>query len=139
MEVPYPPPAARVDVVPNSPIVMKHAVWIDGQWMWHGRRWIWEAGQWIDLAPNQFYARPTMGWLSDGRLVWFAGSLRRKEEASVAPAAPTGQPSASAATAPSNATGATLQNAPPRNVVPPNVVSPKAAVPTSVPTPSAKP
>ncbi len=130
MEVPYPPPAARVDVVPNPPYVMKHAVWIDGQWMWHGRRWIWEAGQWIDLAPDQFYARPTMEWLSDGRLVWFAGSLRRKEEATnVAPAAPIGQPSATAAVAPSNTTGATLPNAAP----------PNATVPTSVPTPAAGP
>jgi hypothetical protein len=127
MEVPYPPPAARVDVVPNPPYVMKHAVWIDGQWMWHGRRWIWEAGQWIDLAPDQFYARPTMEWLSDGRLVWFAGSLRRKEEAtSVSPVA---QPSATAAVAPSNATGATLPNPPP----------PSVTVPTSVPTPAVSP
>ena len=102
MEIPYPPPAARVDVVPRPPASMKHAVWLDGQWMWHGRRWIWEGGQWIDLAPEQFYARPTVQWLADGRLVWFAGSLRRKEDANMAPKAASA-PSAVVAPSPSAA------------------------------------
>jgi hypothetical protein len=82
VEVPYPPPAARVDVIPLSPLDMKHPVWIDGQWLWRGRRWVWEAGQWADLGPGQFYARPTVQYVADGRLMWFPGSLRVDTSAS---------------------------------------------------------
>lgn len=44
-EVPYPPPAARVEFVPKQP--SDRAVWIDGEWTWGGRRWAWRAGRWI--------------------------------------------------------------------------------------------
>lgn len=99
VEIPYPPPAARVDVVPQPPQDMKHPAWIDGQWLWRGRRWVWEAGRWVDLGPDQFYARPTVQWLSDGRLMWFAGSLRLKTTpttpaVSASGAEPSGAPAA---------------------------------------------
>ena len=45
VEVPYPPPAARVEFVPKQP--SDRAVWIDGEWTWNGRRWGWRAGRWV--------------------------------------------------------------------------------------------
>jgi hypothetical protein len=76
MPVPYPPPAARVDIIPYPPEEFARPAWIDGQWVWRGRRWVWEEGRWIDLAPNQVYAKPMIVRRSDGQLVWFAGTLR---------------------------------------------------------------
>ena len=80
VEVPYPPPAARVDMLDAPPAKMKHAVWVDGQWMWHGGRWVWHPGEWTDLAPGQVYAPPTLLYLSDGKLHWFAGALRNASD-----------------------------------------------------------
>ncbi len=45
VEVPYPPPAARVEFVPKQP--SDSAVWVDGEWTWNGRRWGWRAGRWV--------------------------------------------------------------------------------------------
>ena len=73
--VPFPPPPARADIVPDMPKAMKKPVWVDGQWMWHATRWVWEPGQWVDLPPKQIYARPTIVRLSDGKLHWFAGAF----------------------------------------------------------------
>lgn len=75
--VPYPPPPARVDVVPDPPPELKTPVWVDGQWFWRGRRWVWESGEWVDLLPGQVYAKPIVVRRSDGQLVWFAGTFRR--------------------------------------------------------------
>lgn len=54
--VPYPPPPARVELVPDEP--EEGAVWVDGNWVWRGRRWVWRFGQWVEpvagvrWAPN---------------------------------------------------------------------------------------
>lgn len=77
--VPYPPPAAHVDVVPEAPAAMKNAVWVDGQWLWLGRRWWWESGRWVDLLPGQVYAGPRVYRRTDGQLVWFKGVLKGGE------------------------------------------------------------
>jgi hypothetical protein len=47
-EVPYPPPAALVEVVPPSPGSL--AVWLDGYWTWQGQFYVWMRGGWV-LAP----------------------------------------------------------------------------------------
>lgn len=126
--VPYPPPAAKVDIVQLAPDGMKHAVWIDGQWMWRGRRWIWEAGQWVDLGPDQVYALPFVQRRYDGQLVWFPGSLRSKTTASA---------SSSAGSAPSSTAPAPSTTAPSTTAPPP---SPPAAPSLSVsPSPSPPP
>ena len=39
LPVDYPPPPARVELVPNAP--SGEAVWIDGEWQWQGQRWAW--------------------------------------------------------------------------------------------------
>ena len=49
-EVPYPPPAALVEVVPNAP-GDDGAVWVDGHWLWRGRYYVWERGGWL-LPPE---------------------------------------------------------------------------------------
>ena len=46
VEVPYPPPPARVEYVPERP-KDGNMVWLDGEWTWRGRRWGWKAGRWV--------------------------------------------------------------------------------------------
>lgn len=74
--VPYPPPAARVEVIPDpkSPTL----VWVDGQWVWKSRRWVWQAGQWEEPLENGFYAPPSTVMLSDGSVAYFPGVWRKK-------------------------------------------------------------
>jgi hypothetical protein len=43
--VPFPPPPARAEIVPQQP--NDRAVWIDGEWVWQTRRWAWRKGRWI--------------------------------------------------------------------------------------------
>ena len=45
IEVPFPPPAVRADVVPPRP--RPESVWIDGEWHWQGTRWGWRRGVWV--------------------------------------------------------------------------------------------
>lgn len=45
VEVPYPPPPARVEQIPQQP--NDAAVWIDGEWVWQTRRWAWRKGRWV--------------------------------------------------------------------------------------------
>jgi hypothetical protein len=52
--VPYPPPPARVEYVPEQP--RAGAVWIDGEWSWQGRRWAWKAGRWVVPPEGAAYA-----------------------------------------------------------------------------------
>jgi hypothetical protein len=44
-QVPYPPPPARVEYVPERP--EGPVVWVDGEWTWQGRRWAWKPGRWV--------------------------------------------------------------------------------------------
>ena len=50
VEVPYPPPPARVEFVPKQP--SSSAVWVDGEWTWNGRRWGWRVGRWLVPPPD---------------------------------------------------------------------------------------
>jgi hypothetical protein len=45
VKVPFPPPPARVEYVPEQP--RDDAVWIDGEWAWEGRLWAWTYGRWV--------------------------------------------------------------------------------------------
>jgi len=54
IQIPYPPPPARVEVVPPQP--NSSAVWIDGEWTWTGRRWAWKYGRWVVPPPGAAYS-----------------------------------------------------------------------------------
>lgn len=45
VQVPYPPPPARAEAVPE--VENDDAVWIDGEWVWQTRRYAWRAGRWV--------------------------------------------------------------------------------------------
>jgi hypothetical protein len=74
LAVPYPPPAAEVEMIP--PIPEQGAVWVDGEWSWKGRRWVWEPGGWV-LAPQNdaYYAKWTISIRpEDGTMRFSPGS-----------------------------------------------------------------
>jgi hypothetical protein len=74
--VPYPPPPARVEFVPDKP--RADAVWVDGEWTWQGRRWAWRAGRWV-IPPKDAAFAP---WIAvrdkSGVLYVAAGTWRDK-------------------------------------------------------------
>ena len=72
--VPYPPPPARVEVVPPAPPALKGSVWVDGEWQWKGRRWVWQPGQWELPYAGSYYAPATTIRLADGSLAYFPGN-----------------------------------------------------------------
>jgi hypothetical protein len=76
VSVPYPAPAARVEVVGSPPASLKDAVWIDGEWLWKARRWVWQGGHWDLPLPGGYYAPPTTVRLSDGALAHYAGTWK---------------------------------------------------------------
>jgi hypothetical protein len=49
IEVPFPPPPARLERVPDRP--PGRAVWVDGSWEWTGTRWRWKEGGWFEAPP----------------------------------------------------------------------------------------
>lgn len=75
VEVPYPPPPAKVEMVPEKP--REGAIWVDGEWVWRGRRWDWETGGWV-MPPAGHYAPWVLVRRDDGSLYhargrWFDG------------------------------------------------------------------
>jgi hypothetical protein len=72
IEVPYPPPAAQVEIIPPKP--REGAVWVDGEWAWEGNRWVWESGGWV-APPEHAYLAP---WLTyrqaNGKLLFASGT-----------------------------------------------------------------
>jgi len=77
--VPYPPPAARVEIVPEKP--GKRAVWIDGEWLWERRRWVWKAGRWELPPEDSYWAPPVTIRQADGTLAYFAGGWKKRDKA----------------------------------------------------------
>jgi hypothetical protein len=68
--VPGPPPAARVEIVPETP--KARAVWVDGGWLWEGIHWRWVDGGWFEAPPGYRYSRWSTQRRDDGALL-FAG------------------------------------------------------------------
>lgn len=73
VQVPYPPPPARVEYVPEQPA--DGAVWIDGEWVWQGRRYAWKPGRWVKPPANAAFApwatvRDPMGSLYIAEGTW---------------------------------------------------------------------
>jgi len=73
VEVPYPPPAALVEVVPQRPDD-GDAVWLDGHWIWRGRYYVWQRGGWMIPPEGASYATWQSVLTKDGRLVFAAGA-----------------------------------------------------------------
>ncbi len=69
------PPAHRVVVVkPASPY--KHAVWVNGHWVWRAGRHVWVQGYWIKQKPGHHWdegrwVHTRHGW------AWMPGHWRR--------------------------------------------------------------
>lgn len=74
VEVPYPPPPARVEIVPDPPA--DDAVWVDGEWVWQGGRWAWRAGRWVVVPPGVAFAPWTSVRSSNGTLHVAEGTFR---------------------------------------------------------------
>jgi hypothetical protein len=68
LEVPYPPPAALVEVVPERP-KDDAAVWLDGHWVWRGRYYVWQRGGWVIPPENGAYAAWQSVLAKAGRIV----------------------------------------------------------------------
>lgn len=66
VEVPYPPPAARVETIPPNEDAEK--VWVDGQWVWQTKRWKWQTGGWVVPPKNAYFTRWETTRKPDGRL-----------------------------------------------------------------------
>jgi hypothetical protein len=73
IEVPYPPPAARVEVVPPRP-KEPDAVWVDGEWSWQGKRWVWQPGGWVSPPAGGYFAPWLVYRLDNGRLLFAQGA-----------------------------------------------------------------
>ena len=73
-EVPYPPPAARAEVVPPKPDGA--VVWLDGQWDWTGSSWRWSHGGWIVPVTGARYQPWTSARRNDGRLFFARATWR---------------------------------------------------------------
>lgn len=73
IEVPHPPPPARVEMIPDRP--REGVVWVDGEWVWRGKRWEWDPGGWV-IPPDGYFApwvlvRRDDGSLYHARSRWF--------------------------------------------------------------------
>jgi len=90
VEVPYPPPPARVETIPKAP--QDDAVWVDGEWVWQTRRWAWKPGRWV-VAPRGLTFTPwttvrdARGSLYAASGAWHDASGREVEEPTLLAAA----------------------------------------------------
>ena len=74
VEIPYPPPPARVEFVPDKP--RDAAVWVDGEWTWHGRRWGWRPGRWVIPASGTAFSPRALIRNAEGTLFIAEGRWR---------------------------------------------------------------
>lgn len=69
--VPYPPPPARVELLPPRP--SDEATWVDGEWLWTESGWAWRPGSWEHPRPGARWAPPLSVRLPHGELVHYRG------------------------------------------------------------------
>jgi hypothetical protein len=81
--VPYPPPAARPEIIPAKP--GNQVVWVDGVWLWDRRRWVWQMGKWEVPPKGAYYATAKIVPLADGTLGWVAGGWQVPSAQAVKP------------------------------------------------------
>lgn len=82
--VPYPPPPARPEEVPEAPAT--DALWIDGEWRWRGGRWAWVYGRWVEPREGARYARWATRRQEDGQLMYAAGRWLGADDEPLPPA-----------------------------------------------------
>jgi hypothetical protein len=73
IEVPYPPPAALAETVPDRPKT-PGVVWIDGEWAYHGESFVWRRGGWVVPPPASRFAAWRTWYRRDGRLMMAGGT-----------------------------------------------------------------
>ncbi len=83
VEVPYPPPAARVETMPARPA--GDTSWVDGQWSWEGEHWTWLAGAWVIPPAGGRFAPWALRLGPDGHLTFAAASWRDAEGRALPP------------------------------------------------------
>ena len=71
VEVPYPPPPARIEYIPARP--NETALWVDGEWRYRGRRWRWIPGSWFAVPAGVKYAHWASTIRVDGVFVYASG------------------------------------------------------------------
>lgn len=67
IEVPYPPPAAHIQLIPPRPD--EAAVWLDGSWSWTGTAYLWTDGKWTEPTPGWRFAPAKTIRVPEGHLV----------------------------------------------------------------------
>jgi hypothetical protein len=75
--VPFPPPPARPEFVPEQP--HPDAVWIDGEWRWRGVRWGWIYGRWVIPPDSALWSPWSWKRRRDGQLFVAPGTWRDGE------------------------------------------------------------
>lgn len=73
VEVPYPPPAALAETIPDKP-EQAGVVWVDGEWVYHGEGFVWRRGGWVMAPPASQFAAWRTFYRSDGRLMMARGT-----------------------------------------------------------------
>jgi len=71
--VPYPPPAGLAETVPPRP-ASDDAVWIDGEWLFHGRSFVWQRGGWLIPPRGARFAPWRALYQRNGRLMLAPGT-----------------------------------------------------------------
>jgi hypothetical protein len=68
-EVPYPPPPALSELVPQRP-PGKNVVFQDGGWTWRGRYYVWQRGGWVAPDATARFCPWAFRYLADGRALF---------------------------------------------------------------------
>lgn len=72
VEVPAPPPPARIEFVPPQP--SSNDIWIDGEWVWQSGRWAWRSGYWLVPPPEALFSPSTLRRTKTGTLLLARGA-----------------------------------------------------------------
>jgi hypothetical protein len=83
VRVGFPPPPAKVELVPAKP--RAGAVWTDGEWVWQGHGWSWQSGRWVTPPIGCRFSPWTMTWGDEGIVYYAPGVWRDGSNRVVAP------------------------------------------------------
>jgi hypothetical protein len=77
VEVPFPPPPGRAEVVPEA--AKPEEVWVDGQWDWDGEAWQWTPGRWRVPPANAYFTPWSAERHRDGKLFFVSAAWRTQD------------------------------------------------------------